>query len=73
MKQFRMIYCLYDPGNYFGHRQRTIEAETFEEAEQAGWKWLEGLAGKGKWEYSITPIEAYSSFRVYDTKLNKRL
>lgn len=73
MNRYLMIYCMYDPGNYFGHRHRTLHADNMEEAEKQAWAWLEGLAGKGKWEYYISQVTVESSFRVYDTKNHRRL
>lgn len=73
MSKYLFAYCVYDPNNYFGHRLKTFEANSLEEAEKMGWEWLEGLAGKGKWEYVITPYSEQSSYRIYSNKEHRRL
>jgi hypothetical protein len=69
-RQYVMMYAVYDPNNYRGHRIKHLEGDTFEEVEKAGHAWLEGMAGKGNWEYVIA--EAPSSYRIYNNKTHKR-
>lgn len=71
MKNYLMMYCIYNPERYFGHRIKHIEAESIEDAERKGYEYLETLAGKGQWEYIIA--ENPSSYRIYNNKEHKRM
>lgn len=71
MATYLMAYAVYNPDNYFGHRLKEIQADSFEEAERKGWEYLNKLNGKGKWEYIIS--ECPGSYRIYDTKRQIRL
>jgi hypothetical protein len=67
-----MIYCTYNPDNYYGHRVERFEAANWEEAEQRAHKFLEQLLGKGRWEYQITQVTEGSSYRIYNNLTHER-
>lgn len=71
MKNYIIMFCVYDLNLYSGHKIKQIEANSFEEAEKLGHKYLDGMTGKGKWEYIIA--ENPSSYRIYDNEKHKRL
>lgn len=71
MKTYKVAYCLYDPGNFFGYRMKSIEAESVDEAEVKFHEWSKGLVGKGKWEYQI--MEPVTAPRIYDSAKGVRL
>jgi hypothetical protein len=67
MQKFLMIYCQYNPGFYTGHKVRHITAESFDAAEGEAHKFLNRLAGKGKWEYRIFLTSDETGYRVFNT------
>jgi hypothetical protein len=69
IKSYRAFYTFY--GSEMGYRCRTIEATSYEDAEQKLYKHLNGLAGRGEIEYTITEDEF--SFRLYDSRKGVRV
>lgn len=72
MKKWLALYCVYDPDNYFGHRVKHLEAESIEDAEQQMHQFLEGMTGKGRWEYSIHErVPGSIEYRIYNSSIGK--
>ena len=72
LQRFLVVYCTYNPNSYQGHRIKRFEAETMEDAEKRTHEWLEGMAGKGDWEYQITQISDDTPYRIYNNATHKR-
>lgn len=79
MAHYFVLHCPYDPDNpSMGYRLWHVEAESMEEAEKAGWNWIEErrhLTGvrHDKFEYRVIEVADDVGPRVYSTTQHKRL
>jgi len=69
MERFILFYTV--AGSMFGYKSKTIEGRDIDDAEQNAHRWMNGLAGKGEWEYIL--VRAETGFRRYNNLEQKRL
>lgn len=68
LKSFIMVWCIYDPDSYMGHRIKRIEAPTMEDAERVGKEFLNQRMINANWEYNIFEVAAERGYCLYDTR-----
>jgi hypothetical protein len=72
MNKYIMIYCMYDPAHYMGHRISRFEASNMEEAEKKAHEIIEKIWVKGNFEYQLSQYIEETSYRIYDNKKHRR-
>ena len=73
MKQYILLYCIYNPDAYVGHRVHRIDAKDLKDAKKQAKTFLDRLYHKDLFEFGLIEIAADYGFRVWDTKSEPNL
>ena len=66
MKQYLILYCIYDPAFFQGYYKIKIEANNYETAERLIKEKIDSVYVNAKFEYHIYEITKDFSPRLYD-------
>ncbi len=68
-KRWLLLWCLYDQDTYRGHYNKTLEADTLEDAKKQAKDILDGIMLQAQFEFRLIELGAHDSgSRLWDRR-----